>query len=146
MDYGMKIINKDLLAEFRAKSHCEFCRRYSRSGLQPHHCIVARGMGAGSQIDHRWNIISLCSGCHDRHHGGYEPLTCDLTAIIAKREGCLQDELERAVFAIREAPKGTEFDMSWSPREWLEKLAGETGWRNWDERKQYEARSRKDPV
>lgn len=61
----MKILDEALLDEFRAAPWCEWCGRPSPGRLDPHH-VWAKGMGGGGQLDHRWNLFSMCRLCHDR--------------------------------------------------------------------------------
>lgn len=102
----MRVIDAELLRVFRGKQCCEWCGWALRSPAQPHH-IFTRGMGGGSRLDVRINLVALggpwdCD-CHGRHHAGHEPLTCDLVALVAAREGLLQDELEREIWRLKRA-------------------------------------------
>jgi len=72
-------------------------------------------MGGGGRLDIDLNLIALggefdCN-CHGEHHAGNQPLRCDLLAIVAKREGCLQTDIERTIHAIRRLPKGTDMGI-----------------------------------
>lgn len=98
----MVIIDEKLLEEFRQPGACEWCG-YWYEARQPHH-LLARGMGAGRRIDHKFNLISLCYLCHNDVHNG-KILKCDLLAVVSRREGKLQDEIEAEVNRIRRLPK-----------------------------------------
>ena len=98
----MKVINEDLLDEFRQHGLCEWCKAFC-SSRDPHH-IFARGMGGGGRLDIQENIVSLCRTCHGRVHAGHI-LRCDLLAIVAKRENKQQWEIEHAVYAAKRARK-----------------------------------------
>ena len=87
----MKIVNDDLLAEFRCRPACEVCGRSTAAGADPHH-LLARGMGGGNQMDVRENLIALCRTCHTAAHAG-NIKRGNLVRLVAKREGLLPDEL-----------------------------------------------------
>lgn len=63
----MKVVNDDLLAEFRARGVCELCELWRPTS--PHH-VFARGMGGGGRLDIRVNLIALCWLCHGAVHSG----------------------------------------------------------------------------
>ena len=100
----MTVDDADLLDEFRRKPRCEWCNARSRHGLDPHH-VFARGMGGGGRLDVRINLVSLCRTCHGEVHGG-RIMRRDLLAIVAAREGMLQDDVEREIYRLRRLPKG----------------------------------------
>lgn len=94
--------NKDesLLDQFRGPGLCEYCGRPCLR-LDPHH-IFSRGMGGGSRLDHRLNLMGLggfenCN-CHGKHHNG-KITREELIKKVAAREGMtpaqLKDELHR---------------------------------------------------
>ena len=99
----MKVVNEDLLDEFRAPGRCEWCTDYCPDGRDPHH-LWARGMGGGGRLDIRENLISLCRVCHSLFHAGHIG-RYDLLAIVAHREGKQQYQIEHAVYAARRAMK-----------------------------------------
>jgi hypothetical protein len=88
----MIIIDEELLDEFRHKTRCEVCGKRIWTGLDPHH-IFAKGLGGGSQLDIRENLISLCRWCHSSHHAGHNPTRKLLLLIAAKRENCAVEEI-----------------------------------------------------
>lgn len=98
----MIVIDEALLAQFRGFLHCEWC------GL-PRHCVPhhlwARGFGGGSRLDVRVNLMSLCNDCHRAHHDGHRPFKCDLLAVVAAREKCLQDDIVAEIVRLRRAQK-----------------------------------------
>ena len=104
----MRIIDDVLLEEFRAKEFCEWCGRRLRYKAEPAH-VFARGRSNGFRLDIRWNLVGLggpwdCA-CHKSSHDGHEPLQHDLLAVVAAREGLLQDEIETVLKRLRFAPK-----------------------------------------
>lgn len=101
----MRIVNEDLLDEFRAARVCEWCKRKLRYPAHPHH-VFCKGMGSATRLDIRINLIALggpwdCN-CHGEFHDG-NILRCDLLAVVSQREGRLQDEIEREIYALRRA-------------------------------------------
>jgi hypothetical protein len=95
-----------LLSDFRDRRPCEWCRQ--RVSDSVHH-LWCRGMGGGSRLDVRINLISLCCWCHhDAQHGIIQRF--DLLAIVAKRERTTQDRIERTIYALLRAPKGSDLD------------------------------------
>lgn len=113
----MRIVNPELLKSFRTAGRCEWCGKSCRV-REPAH-VVAKGIGAASQLDCRINLVALGSTlafecpCHRRSHDGFRPRACDLDAVIAAREHCLQDDL-RAVrwWLLRQDKDDREFDMA----------------------------------
>ncbi len=103
----MRIINEALLKEYRTPGPCEYCGNYSKQ-RQPHHALVFRGLGGGTRIDHPFNLIALggpfSCPCHEDAHRG-RILRCDFLAIIAAREGRLQDEILAELDRIQKASK-----------------------------------------
>ena len=95
----MKILDPDLLMEFRCKTRCEWCRVSTRTGLDAHH-LFARGRGEAFRLDVRINLAALCRACHNAVHAG-NILRCDLLAVVAAREGRLQDEMEAEIRRLR---------------------------------------------
>lgn len=102
----MRIVDERLLREFRGPGHCEFCGRWF-SQLDAAH-VFARGMGSGSRLDVPENLVSLDRYCHTSHHDGLAPMRCDLLAVIAAREGCLQHEIEAYIRLLQRLPRGSE--------------------------------------
>lgn len=98
----MKIVNESLLDEFRNALRCEWCKKPAK--CDPHH-VFAKGMGGGGRLDVRVNLVALCRVCHTLTHAG-EIARYDLLAIIAVREGMLQDKIEEEVWRLRRLKKG----------------------------------------
>lgn len=107
----MRVVDDSVLALFRV-GPCEWC---GRSGpTDPHHALYKRGMGGGSRLDHRFNLVALCRGyhrgqwvsCHDEAEAG-RITRADCLAVIAAREGVLQEEIEEELRRIRRLPKGS---------------------------------------
>lgn len=94
----MKIVNNKLLAEYRGVQRCWWC------GLtklcQAHH-LVTKGMGGSRRADVRLNLAALCLDCHTAHHAGQRPLTVDLIAVVAARNGVQQADVEDALQTIK---------------------------------------------
>lgn len=93
----MIVIDDDLLDEFRNKLRCEFCGARTL-GCEPHH-VHARGMGGGSRLDVRENLIGLCRDCHDKAH------LCkidraDILAKIAAREKKTPQQCQEVIWNL----------------------------------------------
>jgi len=99
----MRIVNPELLDAFRWKMACEWCGARG-TGFDPHH-IYSRGW---CRLDVRINLLSLCRACHSAHHAGNRPLRCDLLAVVAAREGLLQDDIITELWRLYRAPKSIE--------------------------------------
>ncbi len=93
----MILIDDNLLAEFRANLRCEWCLRLAL--VQPHH-LRAKGMGGGSQLDIRANLIALCTRCHHSHHYSNRPTRQELLEVVAAREGRTVAEIEAEVWRL----------------------------------------------
>jgi hypothetical protein len=93
----MKIIDEELLTEFRTKRRCELCGR--NGGCQPHH-LFSKGMGGARRFDIRINLIAVCAWCHVLVHTG-EIERADLLLLVAKREKTTQDAIEREIYRLR---------------------------------------------
>lgn len=103
----MKIINKELLNEFRRPGRCEYCGRVCKKLRDPHH-LWGRGLGGGERLDVRINLMSLgfafdCN-CHGKFHNGQIKKE-DLVAIVAKREGTTPEAIEEEIWRLRREPK-----------------------------------------
>jgi hypothetical protein len=97
------VIIKDeaMLARFRGCGPCEVCRRVDVR--HPHHTWRARGLGGGHRIDHPFNLLACCPGCHDSIHAGRIP-KAELMAIIARRERKSVPEIEAELRRLWQAP------------------------------------------
>lgn len=83
----MRIVNEEVLDEFRTPGQCEVCGKWSERRV-PHH-IFCRGMGSANRLDHPFNLIALggpfdCS-CHEQAHKG-ELSRDELLAMASTRE------------------------------------------------------------
>lgn len=96
----MRIVDNDLLAEFRAAWRCEHCGRATPSGCDPAH-IFARGRGNAFRMDVRENLVSLCRECHIRNHAGKSPTKDELLAIAGRRLNRAPQELGDYLRALR---------------------------------------------
>ena len=95
----MKIVDKKLLDGFREAWRCEWCDKPTPSGCDPHH-IYSRGAG---RLDVRINLIALCREDHQAVHAGKISRE-DLLAIVARREGCLPEDITTAIWLMRADP------------------------------------------
>ncbi len=103
----MRIRSEKTLESFRRKKKCEYCGRpTARTRPHPAH-YIARGMGGGSQLDHPWNLVSLCWKCHASQHDGNAPHRVELLKIIAAREGKTPEEILTELYRILMLPKGS---------------------------------------
>lgn len=100
----MKIVNDDLMMEFRLAKRCGWCAQPRPGGFDPHH-LHARGFGGGSRLDVRINLLPLCRECHQNVHTGVITLN-DLLAIVAQREGTFQDVILSVIHFLRRVPNG----------------------------------------
>ena len=64
----MRIVDPAARAACRAIGFCEVCGK-SEGPFHAAH-LLARGMGAGKQMDVPINLICLCPGCHGEAHAG----------------------------------------------------------------------------
>lgn len=99
----MKIVNPELLAEFRHGGRCEYCHKQCKL-LEPHH-IFTRGAG---QLDIRVNLIALGStrgfpqcDCHPSAHSG-EITRNDFLIAVAHRHKLKAYQVEEIVFCLRD--------------------------------------------
>lgn len=99
----MKVIDDALLREIAEFGWCEKCQKRYPSGVDPAH-IVARGMGGGSRVDVRENVIGLCRQHHSEHHNG-KISQDEMWAMAARRLGKTVDECKAKVYLILRTPK-----------------------------------------
>lgn len=97
----MKIIDDAVLAEFRA-GPCERCRR--PGPCDPHHCFITRGVGGGTRLDMRQNLLSLCFQCHHYCHN-VPGVNAECRRIIAKREGSTVEAIENYLWLVLRTDK-----------------------------------------
>lgn len=99
----MIIKDEDALDQFRGSGICELCGKRCRN-TEPHH-VVAKGMGGGSRLDIRLNLVRCgstpnfeceCHGQVDTKEGKERCLR-----IIAEREGTTPEVIETVVNFIR---------------------------------------------
>lgn len=103
----MKIKDEPLLDLFRAAGPCERCQR-PQPRREPHH-VRAKGMGGGSCLDVRINLIALCTACHGLIQGSkrHEPRVLE---IIALREGTTPQAIREEIDRLLRLPKGYKLD------------------------------------
>lgn len=94
----MRLPNKNLLQRYHGRP-CEWC--LSNYGTVAHHAF---SKGAG-RLDCSFVLVALCFDCHQSHHQGNEPTRSALLALLAARNGCLQSDVETAVWCLRALPK-----------------------------------------
>ncbi len=95
----MEIKDDKLLSEIRTLPCC-WCGKAPPNEAAH---VITKGMGGGNQIDHPHNVAPLCRDCHQSHHDGHRPITVDLWAMIAEREGVppnKQAEMQENLYAI----------------------------------------------
>ena len=95
----MRIIDEELLASFSGAGRCEFCGKASQQ-RHAHH-VHSRGSG---RLDIAINIVSLCPMCHADAHAGVTT-RYEFLAIIAVREGIMQDAIVAEIHRLRRADK-----------------------------------------
>lgn len=96
----MKVINKKLLADFRAKARCEWCGK--RGPVDACHIF---GKAAG-RVDIQENLIALDRFCHSLSHNankgnGARPTRVDLLLIVSRRENTTPEAIEAKVMRLR---------------------------------------------
>ena len=100
----MVIINDEFLRSFAFRD-CEVCG-VSDGSVVAHH-IWGRGHGGGSRIDHPWTTLALCFKHHsDAQH--YRITKRQQIAMIAKREGVTEEQVEDFYHRVLRLPKGSE--------------------------------------
>ena len=92
----MKVINKALLAAFRASPRCELCRKPCPQGCDAHHI---RSKGAG-RVDVRCNLLAACRECHAGIHCG-RPSWDELIDFVAHREYTTREAVIAEVDELR---------------------------------------------
>ena len=101
----MTIVDENLLDEFRTPGPCEWCGKACER-REPHH-IFARGLGGGSRLDIRCNLIALGSGihwecaCHQAAHAG-RISRLQLLLVVGQRECYLASDIEEEVWRLRQ--------------------------------------------
>lgn len=111
----MIVVNETLLDEFRGPGPCEWCGKPCKR-REPHH-LWARGIGGGSRMDIRINLIALghsetfqC-GCHKRiHAGGLD--RHQMIEVVAKRERTDPDLIQAVVWLLCRTPKGARPNLA----------------------------------
>ena len=105
----MKIVCNDTLNHFRRKGRCEWCAQTCQSEAAH---VIARGMGAGRQLDVTHNLAALCRRCHQSlHDGNFPPGREDeeegfgLFHLVARREKVDREALEEALWLLTRLPK-----------------------------------------
>ena len=102
----MVILDEKLLKTFRGPGGCAWCGKWSLR-REAHH-IFCRGIGGGSRLDHRYNLISLgpwysCT-CHADAQAN-RITKADLLALVSAREGVLQSDIEDEINRLRRTPR-----------------------------------------
>ncbi len=94
-------LDPNLLEEFRRCLKCQFCDKPAM--CVPHH-YHGRGMGGGSQLDVRENLIALCPQCHDDAHWSRID-RADILAKIAAREKITPEVCQERIWKLLAKPK-----------------------------------------
>jgi hypothetical protein len=94
----MKIINQQLLQEFREKQQCEFCLR--RDPYAEVHHVFGRGQEGCRRFDIAINLLVLCIDCHTKYHNGRIE-QWDLLLIVADREGVTPQWIKEEIWRLR---------------------------------------------
>lgn len=92
-----------MLDLFRAAAECEWCGERNRGRLDPHH-LFGRGVGGGTRLDVRINLVALCRQCHGKLHNGNIERAA-LLMVVAKREQMTVDAVEREYWRLWRKPK-----------------------------------------
>ena len=79
---------------------CEWCGAVGL--VHPHH-LWPRNIAAGGRLNIRINLIGLCSVCHNDVQAGLIT-RIDLLAVVANREGMMQDQIEAEIWRLRKEP------------------------------------------
>ncbi len=103
----MTIHDDALLAEFRAPGLCGWCQKPCQQ-REGHH-LFYRGLGGGSTLDIRINLISLGSTqhfhpCHGLAHAGKIDKD-SLLIMVAAREGVMQPDITHVIWFLRRLSK-----------------------------------------
>ena len=96
----MRVVNEQLLKQFRGRGQCDYCQRY----VEVRHAAHIFGKGAG-RVDIPGNLLALCAEDHHESHAGKLITRADLLRTAAEREVLLMEEIEAAVHAFRRHPK-----------------------------------------
>lgn len=111
----MKIINDDLLREFRTPGRCECCNRHCK--YREGHHLFARGAGGGSRLDVRINLLALgrtemfqCF-CHSDSHAGLKPTRADMLEVVAERECTTPEDIELVIYLLKRLPKAARLEQ-----------------------------------
>ena len=99
----MRVLDPDVLAEFRARGRCEWCGEVCP--VAPHH-LYAVGAGGGSRLDLRLNLAALCVACHDGLHArNRDPSREELWELVARRHALTVAELRGVLDLYRRASR-----------------------------------------
>lgn len=110
--FGVSVIisNQKLLATFRVAGRCEWCGRWCQRREAVH--VFACGHGGGRRLDVYWNLLGCGLGawsgraeclCHGLSHE--KPAEYDFLAVVAAREGLLQDDIRSARWVLDRLPR-----------------------------------------
>lgn len=116
----MKLENERLLDEYRALSFCECCFLPTFGKTDPHH-VECRGMGGGSRLDIRINVLGLRRACHDEA----PKKKALMLKLIAQREGTTVEDIRAVVALLRRLP--TDASQTVLKREFKELTADQEG-------------------
>lgn len=94
-----------LLDQFRGPGLCESCALPCLQREASH--ILTKGMGGGSRLDHRLNVLSQCRRCHQGWHdcGVREKRDLMLQAVIGREElNMTPEELLTELYRLQREP------------------------------------------
>ncbi len=98
----MTIEDDNLLAEFRSAGCCEICGKFCKA-RDPHHWCQT-GLGGGSRLDIRENLLAVCRECHMGIHAGQIGRVHTLF-LLAQREGKKPEEIQEYIWQLLRKPK-----------------------------------------
>ena len=105
----MKIDDKVMLGRFRGYGWCEICKK--RRKVEPHHSWQKTGMGGGSRLDIRINLIAVCRSCHNNCEE--ELVTRDeVLKIVARRELTTPEDIIAVIDFLWKLPKHMDPDSN----------------------------------
>jgi hypothetical protein len=103
---AMRIIDPVLLSRFSGAGYCEICHEWCRR-REPHH-VMRRGVGGGSRLDHRLNLLAVgsawCCGCHNAIHEGRISRERQIS-VVALRERLHPSEVQNELYRLIRLPK-----------------------------------------
>jgi hypothetical protein len=107
---GVKIVDEDMLDNFRVSGLCEIC--YKPQARREAFHILARGFGGGSRLDVRINLLGSCHWCNQFYSDdtlefqGRKLRLPDMLEIVSHRERIPLDvDLLDVLYLLQRLPK-----------------------------------------